>query len=372
LLSWFIDNVLEYFREPYSSWNAFLEAIGLGVRLFVGLDSKTAWLFLLSSASIAALVYAWEKRQGLIPKATKFREFLLPRSLVLHPSAKVEYKFVAIDLTFKSLTYGPLISGSSYLAYKITTGLRDALFPDASLWLAVPTSPLLVTVIVVLVADFGFFIGHYLVHKIPWLWLFHRVHHSAEVLTPITVYRTHPVDEMFGGIMSGVVAGVFATTYTTLTGEPVQLVTLFGVNVFTFAFFFVAYQLRHSHIWLSYGPLSWIFLSPAQHQIHHSKDPRHWDKNFGFFLSIWDWMFGCLYVPKQREKLEVGLADCYPGEFGSVWQIYVSPFGRLREYVKARPWVQALVRSSAASERQPEMISPTPAESRESSGARKI
>ena len=53
-----------------------------------------------------------------------------------------------------------------------------------------------------------------------------------------------------------------------------------------------------------------IFVSPAHHQVHHSGNPKHFNKNFGSCLALWDWMFGTLYVPeKEREPLSFGFPD---------------------------------------------------------------
>jgi sterol desaturase/sphingolipid hydroxylase (fatty acid hydroxylase superfamily) len=46
--------------------------------------------------------------------------------------------------------------------------------------------------------------------------------------------------------------------------------------------------------------------SPAHHQIHHSTDPRHFDRNLGYALSIWDWAFGTLWVPERRGRVRLG------------------------------------------------------------------
>ena len=87
-------------------------------------------------------------------------------------------------------------------------------------------------------------------------------------------------------------------------------------------------NLRHSHIWLSFGPfVEHIFFSPAQHQIHHSTDPRHFNKNFASDLSIWDWMFGSLYVTHGKENIRVGLVESDGrNSYKSVWDMYVQPF----------------------------------------------
>ena len=110
---------------------------------------------------------------------------------------------------------------------------------------------------------------------------------------------------------------------------------MFGVSVIQFVFFSFAFPLRHSHIWLSYGPvLSWIFISPAQHQIHHGTDPKHWDENFGFILIVWDAVFGALFVPKARETLRLGVPNADPRDFSSVPRLYFLPFA------KAARWLQ--------------------------------
>ena len=85
--------------------------------------------------------------------------------------------------------------------------------------------------------------------------------------------------------------------------------------------------MRHSHIWLSYGPIvSKILISPAQHQIHHSSLPQHIDKNFGLVFSFWDGLFKSLYIPKSREKLEFGLTENEHTNFRTVSSLFFHPF----------------------------------------------
>jgi len=53
-------------------------------------------------------------------------------------------------------------------------------------------------------------------------------------------------------------------------------------------------------MWIAFrGMLGRIFVSPAHHQVHHSANPKHFNKNFGSCLALWDWMFGTLYVPEE-------------------------------------------------------------------------
>ena len=171
------------------------------------------------------------------------------------------------------------------------------------------------------------FIAHYLQHKVPVLWEFHKVHHSAEVLTPITAYRIHPVGQILTGIIAGVLVGVVQGAFGYFYGDRVGLITLMQVNIVLFVFYVGGYNLRHSHIWLSYPRwLSHILISPAQHQIHHSADPKHFNKNLALIFAFWDYLAGTLYVPSTREDLTYGLYNDEHKAFDGVFNLYFLPF----------------------------------------------
>jgi sterol desaturase/sphingolipid hydroxylase (fatty acid hydroxylase superfamily) len=69
-------------------------------------------------------------------------------------------------------------------------------------------------------------------------------------------------------------------------------------------------------------------VSPIQHQVHHSIDPRHRNKNFGVKFAVWDVLFGTLYVPREPETLQVGLPDADPQEFSTVRKLFFLPFAK--------------------------------------------
>lgn len=112
--------------------------------------------------------------------------------------------------------------------------------------------------------------------------------------------------------------------FTYFVNREINLITITDVLLSELLFNFII-NLRHSHIWISYGwYLSHIFSSPAMHQIHHSTKEEHIDKNFSRIFSFWDYLFGTLYVPKIREEFTVGLVD--QRDYDSIWQLYHSPF----------------------------------------------
>jgi sterol desaturase/sphingolipid hydroxylase (fatty acid hydroxylase superfamily) len=112
-----------------------------------------------------------------------------------------------------------------------------------------------------------------------------------------------------------------------------------------FIFNSLAANLRHSHVWLSFGPvLERVISSPAQHQIHHSDAPRHFDKNFGINLSLWDWMFGTLYVTQSSpEVIHYGTGEQDHERYLTMKGLIVTPFVDIARQVLAekRPKAQA-------------------------------
>ena len=123
----------------------------------------------------------------------------------------------------------------------------------------------------------------------------------------MTLYRTHPVESLISSLRRVVVIGFSTGLFVFLFGAKVSVFDIIGINVIGFFFNLFGSNLRHSHIWLSFGPLNYIFISPAQHQIHHSRDPKYFDKNFGIVISLWDQLFGSFYHPAQKENIRFGL-----------------------------------------------------------------
>jgi sterol desaturase/sphingolipid hydroxylase (fatty acid hydroxylase superfamily) len=127
-------------------------------------------------------------------------------------------------------------------------------------------------------------------------------------MTPLTLYRSHPIEVMLSLLRDFLTIGLITGVFFYMFGESVDAGLILGVNAGRFIFNIAGANLRHSHVWLSYGQrLEKIFISPAQHQIHHSDNFNHYNKNYGSQFALWDWVFGTLYVTNGREKVTFGL-----------------------------------------------------------------
>lgn len=294
-------------------------------------------VYLGSALLLAVVTYIWftYREASHRPEAISrgMLAYIFDKDVWLHRSAIQDYLYFIVNgvIYYGIITYF-LISSRTFFeffghGFERVLGAREtAMFEPTAV------SAVLYTVVAITAIDFAVFLGHYLHHRISTLWHFHAVHHSAEVLTPATVARQHPVDLALTGTLITALSQLAFAGFTYMTMAEPKEMTVLNVNVILFVFFLLGYNLRHSHIWLSYPPwLSHILISPAQHQTHHSVDSKHFDKNFGFILAIWDWMFGTLYVPRGYERLEFGLSREEPNPYKSLRDMYLLPFSRAAE-----------------------------------------
>lgn len=280
------------------------------------------FVYLATAIVLAGIVYIikYGNRDG-------FLQYCFPRAVFLHPSALVDYLYFIVNKIACAFLLVPLVIGSELVSTRMQAALTSLYGGPGSGHHAGLWTNAAFTLAMILAFDLALFIAHYLQHKAPLLWQFHKVHHSAAVLTPITVYRMHPVDDLLAGTLVGLLTGLVHGSFAYHYAGGMTEFTVYGINVALFAFYLFGYNLRHSHIWLSYPAwLSHLLVSPAQHQIHHSAEVRHFDRNIGFMFAFWDWIVGTLYVPKTEETFELGLDGGEHREFDSVWKLYVLPF----------------------------------------------
>ncbi|MEO1292317.1 MAG: sterol desaturase family protein [Pseudomonadota bacterium] len=271
-----------------------------------------------------------------VAKKRGFLRFLFPAEIWTHPSARADYSFFIVNKLLLIFVVGYFaLSAETFAAWlgAVFEGQFGPAGTAAPHWgWAVVT-----TLAVAAALDFGLWFAHYLLHRIPFLWELHKVHHSAEVMTPFTAARVHPLEDLFAATLGALTAGTAYALSGHLLGPAAHELTLFQTNVVLIGFFFAAFVLRHSHVWLAYPVwLQHILISPAQHHIHHSAERRHWDKNMGFVFAIWDWAAGTLYAPKTYERITFGLGngDGEEVKFRRLRNLYLLPLENMTAMVK--------------------------------------
>ena len=262
--------------------------------LATNLGSRLSPINLGAFVAVCAAIYLW-RRPG-----PSFLGWLLPARIYRSGGFRLDLKILALNYTVRLLLIAQFVALSALAADQTA-----ALFPGSD---ARPSRPVVVAVVGLLTADFFAYWYHRWFHDVRWLWPFHALHHSAEDLSPVTAFRHHPVFEI-GSTLTGTLAiGVAQGLMLGLLVGNLDVATIAGTNVAYALFNLTTANLRHSHIWLRYPRwLEHLLISPAQHQVHHSVDPRHYNRNYGEMLAIWDWAFGTLYLTEGDEKIRFGL-----------------------------------------------------------------
>ena len=132
---------------------------------------------------------------------------------------------------------------------------------------------------------------HNLLHRVPWLWEFHKVHHSIEELDWIGSFRFHWMEIVVYRGLTYIPLAVLGVDGRVLLAIAV-LATLIG-------------HLNHSNLCLSWGPLRYVLNSPRMHVWHHDHEwpaDRPKGVNFGISLSLWDWLFRTAWWPSAEER----------------------------------------------------------------------
>lgn len=318
----------------FSGWQALLFQVVYfltrAVLFFRQHDSFLYWPFLLSTLLIGALAWRLGYAQLRASGAATWQEFrqrFLGKALWWHPSSRMDYRFYLVNAVLFPILLGPWLFGENAIARMLDgfTGLAPAnvgMVGTAGIGVKIAY-----TLLFFIAYDFGRFVAHCLLHDVPLLWEFHKVHHSAEVLTPMTSFRAHPIDLALMYWVPALTTGLMAWLFHRFVDNSVGVYTFLGLHVIFWIGNLIG-NLRHWQVWLSYGDkLNYWLISPAHHQLHHSAEPQDLGCNRGFEIAVWDRLYGTLRVPSnQPETFRMGLGDGTDGQWCSVSRLYLWPF----------------------------------------------
>lgn len=238
------------------------------------------WLIILSLFVYSLEVFfPWRKNQPKIRKDFWLDTFYMYFNLFLFPI--LIFKFAA-EKTFNGLS---LALESMNMDFLIQNRVGDL-----PIWLQI--------LLLFLVRDFTHWNVHRLLHRVPFLWNFHKVHHSVKQMGYAAHLRFHWMESVVYNIIQFIPLALLGFT----------LEQYIGVYIFTI----LIGHLNHANIKLPLGPLKYIFNNPQMHIWHHAKKLPEGVKygcNYGLSLSIWDYLFGTAKIPKDGRDIELGFND---------------------------------------------------------------
>jgi sterol desaturase/sphingolipid hydroxylase (fatty acid hydroxylase superfamily) len=279
-------------------------------KLLFSLGSSFSLTSLTAALVISALYFAWQRaRRGRRIRLKTIVRALFPRRILRSRSNEADISYLLFSIFVFGVMFGWAILSYQFISNGIIAGLVAIIGPVTPSTLPPYVTRSIITIMLFLAYELGYWFHHWLSHKVPLLWEFHKAHHTAEVLTPLTNFRVHPVDTLIFTNILAFSAAVANGLGNYMFGNTAFQYAISDTNIILVLFIHAYVHLQHSHMWIPFrGLLGRIFVSPAHHQVHHSADPKHFNKNFGSCLALWDWMFGTLYVPgKERESLTFGV-----------------------------------------------------------------
>ena len=168
--------------------------------------------------------------------------------------------------------------------------------------------------IMFIIADIVQWNVHRMLHRVPWMWKFHKIHHSVKEMGFAAQFRFHFLETI---------------VYKSIQYIPLAMIG-FGIEQFFVVHMFAVFvgHLNHANLDWSYGKLGYIFNNPRMHIWHHSKElpeSHPYGMNFGLTLSVWDYLFNTAYVPKSGRDIELGFENDanFPRTF---WEQLKYPF----------------------------------------------
>lgn len=298
-------------------------------------NKRIFYVYLIGAAILAIPVY-WQHaaQQNENKNIFGFFRYLTPWKIYSAKSARHDYILLVCNKLIKAALFPFIVFAMAPVAIGFSSGLEWLFGYIAPIALPTAAVVTIFTFLLFVADDFTRFYLHYSLHKYGFLWEFHKVHHTATVLTPFTIYRSHPIENLLYAFRMTLTQGVVVGLCYYLFGPTLKMADILGANVGVFLFNVLGSNLRHSHIRFSWGDKleKWL-ISPAQHQIHHGELPNQHHSNFGTCLAIWDRMWGFLQTASQVGPLTYGIK----GErHENLTDIYWHPFIKSAKRFKKR------------------------------------
>ena len=243
------------------------------------------------------------------------------------PLFKMDYnkfRHAGINLTFTLITLIVNLIGALLIAAAVNFNLENN---TGMLYLIGDLSPWIYVILGLIFLDLiGAWLIHWIEHKVKWMWKFHLIHHTDPSVDVTSGLRHHPGENIF--------RLMFTSLAVLVTGASLGLVMLYQ----TISAFFAA--LTHANIqmpsWID-KPLSWIFVTPHFHKIHHHYVQPHTDSNYGNIFSIWDHLFRTTSYVGVMDDLIYGIdTHMSPEEHSSIKNLLMVPFQEYRHPVGSK------------------------------------
>ena len=248
--------------------------------------------------------------ESLIPK----RKFRFPRIF----RWKANFSLVLVDAFILKFFFPILAYGVAVFALNNELGLFNSInFLGISSYITILLSFILLDLVI--------YIQHVMFHRIPFLWRYHKLHHSDLDLDFTSGFRFHPIEIIISMIIK--CSAVLAI------GAPPISVLFFEIILNASSLF------NHANLSIKKPIDSFLrifIVTPDMHRIHHSIKDDETDSNFAFCLSLWDKLFGTYkgHPARGHKKMLLGLKNYRSLNNQTIKWIFLMPFQGIFIYKK--------------------------------------
>lgn len=271
--------------EVFSSWDGFLLFFGNKIYQISGihkLNLKTVGVFLLITLISLMVEYALikDKKKSSFHRLKKLNKSAINDMVSWLLSGLQVFGFIGVVMTLG-------------IFYTINWLITNDINVFATNYIELSW---LQFILVFILTDLKGYFNHRMFHALKPLWELHAFHHSATEFNVLSAQRGHFVE--------GAVVIIVDTLFWKLIGaSPINIIYI-GMLVQ------IQQGLLHSNLYQNWGFLGkYVFVSPKAHKIHHSIEPKHFDKNFGVIFIFWDRLFGSYTEEKNESAIEIGIPN---------------------------------------------------------------
>ncbi len=273
-------------------------------RLFFSLGSHFSLTSLAAALVISALYFAWQRhRRGRRIRLKTIARALFPRRIMRSPSNQADIFYLFFNVFMFSVLFGWAVLSYQFISNGIIAGLIAVAGPVApSTWPPYVTRSV-ITAMLFLAYELGYWFNHWLSHKVPVLWEFHKVHHTAEVLTPLTNFRVHPI---YGWIFANILAVSVAVANgfgNYMFGETAYQYAFNDTNIILVLFIHAYVHLQHSHMWISFRGAG-SAASSSRRRIIRCTTPTIRNTSTRISAAAWRYGTGCSARSTCRRRNE--------------------------------------------------------------------
>lgn len=230
----------------------------------------------------------------IIAIATFLMELYLPRKMPYNPLKRKGFALdifyvVFIDFFLMVIGFYAFAKVAEYLFENFMGlfGLSDFLIYDVTV-----LPGIVQFLIIFIVLDFMQWFGHYLLHRVDFLWNFHKIHHAQEELGFASTRHFHWVEYM-------IFKPLIFLPFILLNVSVSEFLVIYLWVGLSFTFF------SHSNVSVKWPWFNKVFITPETHYWHHATNiPGRYGVNFASVLTVWDHIFGYFYYPYKNKDLE--------------------------------------------------------------------